>query len=119
MSEHGSNGSKYAPVPGKIPGTALNLGGIDFVAPPFNLDGMQEVMPLLKDAKDELKTAEDVLRYSARVIHISLKRNYPDLTLDELLRLIDLGNAMSVLRTVCSASGIEFKKPGEPIPASP
>lgn len=117
MSEH--NGSKYAPVPGKIPGTALNLGGRDFVAPPFNLDGVQEVMPLLNGAKDELKTAEDVLRYSARVIHISLKRNYPDLTIDDLLHVIDLGNAMLVIDTICRASGIEFKKPGEPMPASP
>ncbi len=117
MSEH--NGSKYAPVPGKIPGTALNLGGLDFIAPPFNLDGVQEVMPLLNGAKDELKTAEDVLRYSARVIHISLKRNYPDLPLDELQPLIDLGNAMRVIETICTASGIAFKTPGETMPASP
>ena len=118
MSEHGTNGSKYAPVPGKIPGTALNLGGIDFVAPPFNLDGVQEVMPLLNGAKD-LTTAEDVLKHSARIIHVSLKRNYPDLTFDELLVLIDMGNAQNVLETICTASGIEFKKPGEMMPASP
>jgi len=118
VSEH--NGSKYAPVPGKIPGTALNLGGVDFVAPPFNLDGVQEAMPMLSEARQRLagKPPEEVLRYAAGVIHISLRRNYPDLTLDELLQLIDMGNAMRVIDVICTASGIEFTK-GEPIPASP
>jgi hypothetical protein len=114
----GLNGSKYAPVPGKIPGTALNLGGVEFVAPPFNLDGVQEVMPLLEQTKG-VKAAPETLRAVAAVLHISLKRNYPDLTVDELLPLIDMGNALPSLLAVCKVSGIEFAVPGEPVPASP
>jgi len=113
-----ANGSKYAPVPGKIPGAALNLGGIDFIAAPLNLDSVQAAMALLDRLKGVDKT-EDALRGAAEVILLSLQRNNPDLTLDQLMPLIDLGNWEGALSAVCGASGIMFAKPGEPRPAGP
>ncbi len=110
------NGSRYAPVPGKIPGTELNLGGHIFVAAPFNLDGVQEAMKLLEQLK-EVKSAADSLKGAAEVLLISLRRNDPDLTVDQLLSLLDLGNWERALLTVCSASGINFAA-GESRPAS-
>ena len=110
------NGNRYAPVPGKIPGTELNLGGVIFIAAPFNLDGVQEAMTVLETLKDA-KSVKDSLRGTSQVLLISLRRNYPDLTLDELLPLIDLGNWHKALMAVCNASGLEFTS-GEPMPAS-
>jgi hypothetical protein len=112
-----TNGRKYVPIPGKIPGTELNLGGNIFVAAPFNLDGVQEAMTLLETLKDA-KTASESLRGAAAVLLISLQRNYPDLTLDELVPLIDMGNWERALLAVCGSSGIHFTA-GEPAPASP
>ena len=110
------NGNRYAPVPGKIPGTELNLGGVIFIAAPFNLDGVQEAMTLLETLKDA-KSAEDSLRGTAQVLLVSLRRNDPDLTIEQLRPLLDLGNWQKALLTVCGASGLEFKS-GEPMPVS-
>jgi hypothetical protein len=116
---NGSNG-RYAPIPGKIPGVPLNLGGVDFVAAPFNLDGVQEAMALLDKLKArESPQADETLRGTAEVLLISLRRNDPELTLDELVRLIDMGNWEAALLAVCGSSGIHFTAPGEPRPASP
>jgi hypothetical protein len=110
------NGNRYAPVPGKIPGTELNLGGVIFIAAPFNLDGVQEAMTLLESLKDA-KSVQDNLKGTAQVLLISLRRNYPDLTIDELAPLIDLGNWQKALMAVCGASGLEFQS-GERVPVS-
>ncbi len=117
MSEH--NGHNFAPVPGKIPGAALNLGGVELIAPPFNLDAVQEVMPLLVKFK-ETKTAADTLRAVAPILLLSLRRNYPEITLKQVLELVDMGNAVPALLDVCKVSGIEFaKNSGESAPTSP
>jgi hypothetical protein len=113
-----ANGSKYAPVPGKIPGTALNLGGVEFVAAPFNLDGVQEATRLLESLQGA-KTAQESLRGAAAVIAISLQRNNPDITVEDVTALLDLGNWEAALLAVCGASGIKFAALGEPRPASP
>ena len=41
------NGSKYAALPGKIPGTPLNLGGIAFIFPPLNFVQLEQYEALL------------------------------------------------------------------------
>ncbi len=92
-------------------------GGIEFIAAPFNLDGVQEAIPLLNAAKDT-KGWPETLRASAGILIISLRRNYPDLTLDELLTLLDTGNALPAILKVCELSGVNFA-PGETAPASP
>jgi hypothetical protein len=109
--------SKYAPLPGKIPGTVMNLGGHDLVLAPLNLDGTQIVEPLLEQFNTATGSKE-VATLAAKIVHVSLVRNYPDITEEEVLALLDLGNMQSAVLKVCSVSGMEFAKPGENPPTA-
>ncbi len=110
-----TNGKKYAPVPGKIPGTPLNLGGVDFVMPPLNLDqvrAFESVLPTLGKKGSLTENIDEGLP----LLHAALSRNYPDLTLDELRPLLDLGNFPAACSALVESSGFVESAPGEPRP---
>ena len=112
------NGSKYAPVPGKIPGRRINLGGVEFVMAPLNLDGVREY-PTRLTAMQAIKVDVDdpgpFFEAAADVLLLSLARNYPDLTRDELVALLDMGNVREASAALREVSGFLL---GEAAPAS-
>jgi hypothetical protein len=114
MAENG----KYAPQAGKIPGTLVNLGGVSFVMPPLNLDQVKQFQDIINNAGQKPTMAENI-EESLPVLHAALTRNYPDLTLEELRPLIDLGNFLAVSTALRNSSGLVPSKPGEPEPAAP
>lgn len=110
-----TNGHSFAPIKGKIPGKAINLGGHTLVLAPLNLDGLQQAMPLL-DALKELTKLDEIITGSAPIVLLSLERNY-DIKLDEVVLLLDAGNVTQAVAIVCGVSGLEATAPGEIAPA--
>ncbi len=119
MSEAG----RYAPRPGRIPGVVLNLGGCDLVLAPLNLDGVQAATPLL-ERFNELAKAPGIesmgplLQAAAEVLHLSLVRNYTDMTPDDVRGLLDVYNAAQAVEAMATQSGFKRATPGEIPPAS-
>lgn len=113
-----TNGHAYRPVPGKIPGRAINLGGHDFIMPPLNLDGVRVAQPLFVEFEKQEQVA-DTLAMAAKILHLALARNYPDLTEADLAGLLDTGNAVPALAALASLSGFKASPLGEARPASP
>ena len=112
-----TNGS-YKPVPGQIPGTVINLSGVTFVMPPLNLDQIREydaVIPSLGKKTGFKNNLDEALP----IIHAALSRNYPDLRVEELSALLDLGNFESTVTALVQSSGYVPAKKGEAPPASP
>ena len=112
------NGKRYAAVPGRIPGTPLNLSGVEFLMPPLNLDQVQQfeaIIPTLGQKPTLRENIEEALP----VLHAALSRNYPDLTVEELRALIDLGNFGPACEALTSSSGFVKGPAGELQPASP
>lgn len=112
--------SNYAPVPGKIPGTVINLGGHEFVMPPLNLDGCQRFGPLQAEflAMQGAGTVDLPRLYQvvAQCLHLALERNYPDLTVADIVGLLDAGTLRSALTELATVSG--FVAAGEATPAT-
>lgn len=109
------NGSKYAPLPGKIPGTALNLGGHDFIVPPLNLNQVQHFGSVFESppkADNFVQEFENALP----IIIAAMQRNYPDFTEEDARALIDVGNFRDVVEAIVDSSGLV--KAGEARPAS-
>lgn len=106
---------KYAPVPGKIPGRALNLGGVDFVVAPMNLDGLEAGLPLLARRAElaDQKDTKGMFRLAAEFIQIALSRNNPDITIDDVVGLLDMANVEPAIKTIAEASGLEMAPAGE------
>ncbi len=113
-----TNGRKYAAVPGKIPGTLLNLGGIEFVMPPLNLDQVRQFEHVLPTLGKKESLAEN-LQEALPVLHAALSRNYPDLTPEDLGPLLDLGNFPEACAAIVESSGYVQATPGESRPPAP
>ena len=111
--------SKYAPVPGKIPGRALNMGGRELVLAPLTLDQVQEFEPTMTRLADSSKPLREMLADFLPVILASLQRNYPDITLEDVRALVDVGNFKEATEAIVDISGYKRVAPGETLPAAP
>jgi hypothetical protein len=102
-------------------GTTIKMGGKEYVVPPLNLARLKKALPLL----ESLKTADlgqpgsltmDQTDTIVKVILLSLSRNYPDLTVEEVEEAVDLGNLMQVIPAIMGVSGLI--KQGETVAGS-
>lgn len=96
-----------------IPGVIIEMGGTDYTVPPLNFAAVKKVaakLPSLKDMKGGLPDNEQI-DTMVEIIHLAMKRNYPEITADELIELLDMGNVMRVIEAIMSGSG--FTQQGE------
>jgi alkylhydroperoxidase/carboxymuconolactone decarboxylase family protein YurZ len=98
-----------------IDGVRINLGGRDFVVPPLTLGALRALQPQFKELANigPLPSGEQI-DAAAEVIHRALRRNYPDVTLDEILELVDVRAFPDVLAAICGASGLTQREAGDP-----
>jgi hypothetical protein len=108
--------SKYAPVPGKIPGVPINLGGVNFVLAPLGLRLAREAAERGAKINANNPTDADMFEFGAWMIHQSLLRNYPDITAEEVMALLDSANVVEASDAIAGTSGLKRVAPGE-IPA--
>ncbi|MGH7750033.1 MAG: hypothetical protein ACREQ5_35485 [Candidatus Dormibacteria bacterium] len=99
-----TNGVSYAPEPGKIPGTALNLGGHDFIVAPLNLNQLQHFKDLLEQPVGG--SSLEAIERSLPLVVAAIQRNNPNFTMDAARELVDFGNFPAVLQAVLSSSGL-------------
>ncbi len=95
------NGPKYDGVP-------LEIGGKTYVFPPLNFRRIKKLAPLIErlqrvDPK-KIPTPEELNDF-VELIHSALSRNYPDMTVEEVEEMVDLGNLPKVVLSVMGASG--------------
>jgi hypothetical protein len=112
-----------------VDGTTMTLGGREFTLPPlslaqtrkFHLNGKLAKLPwngpqlLFATTKDD-GGAEfmEELAIVAEVVTEAVRRNHPEVTDEEMLELLDLGNLAPVLKAVLGAAGLAKQgAPGE------
>jgi hypothetical protein len=100
----------------KFPGLSVVLGTGTFVVPPLNLRSLQEFGDRLATFNGGIDAESQGMVVDA-AWH-ALRRNYPDITRDQLLDMIDLGNMQAIMEAVMDVSGLrrkaqEAEMPGE------
>lgn len=93
----------------KVKGIEVELGGEILVVPPLPLGALEQLQDRLSVFKGDIRDKDQV----ATVIdaaHSALKRNYPDLTREDVANLIDVGNMADVFEAVMDVSGIKRKE---------
>lgn len=91
----------------KFKGIQVELGNVSYVVPPLPLGALevfQDRMSTFTGGMDP-----ESIRFTIDVAHASLKRNYPDLTRDDVAELIDVGNMQEILDAVLDVSGLKRK----------
>lgn len=90
------------------PGIELKLGDRVFVVPPLSLGQLQRFQSKLTELPDTL-SLESVGLFQ-EVVYAALTRNYPDLGMDELAEVLDLGNMMEAFGAVMDVSGLKRRE---------
>ena len=82
-------------------GTALAIDGKDWYFAPLSLGSLELLLPKLQTFTDnDIGTVIDVA-------HKSLKRNYPDITREEVADMIYMDQLQDVMATVMSVTGLK------------
>lgn len=87
-----------------IKGTIVNLGGTDYEVPPLNLAALERFQDKLSRYTGGIDP--ESVKFVVEVAHAAIKRNYPEMTVDELKELIDLGNIREIFGAVMNISGL-------------
>ena len=102
-----------------IKGIVITLGDKDYVVPPLNLgtlEIMQERLEQFRGGADKESIAT-VLDAS----FAALKRNYPDITREQVAEIVGLENMIELMQAIMDISGMrrkELETQGEPQPGS-
>jgi hypothetical protein len=91
-----------------IKGIELELSGRTFVVPPLALGDLEVLQDKLKNYKSDL--SNESICTVLDVAHAALKRNYPEITRDELGSLIDIGNMPVVMMVAMDVAGLRRKE---------
>lgn len=106
-----ANPTAAAPVAGQ----PVVLGGREYTVPPLSLFHVRHFANQLKTLDLSGGMDPEKLDLITQVVHAAMKRNYPDISQDQLLELLDLGNVYRVFEAVMGVSGFEPAKAGEPV----
>lgn len=104
-----------------IPGTAIAMGGQDWTIPPLTLGQLRRLMPKVRQLTEiDAAMGETQIGVLVEIVGAALQRNYPDMTLETVENLLDLGNAGVVLNAVLTGSGLRPREnaPGEAMAVS-
>jgi hypothetical protein len=89
-------------------GCVVHFGGADWVAAPLTLGPIKRLTPVLKrlTAKDAAADPLEQLGDVVQLVHASLVRNYPGLTVGQLEDAIELSALPAVVQAVLQVSGL-------------
>jgi hypothetical protein len=98
-----------------IPGIEISMGGKDWTVPPLTLGQLRRLTPKLRlmSTIEERGLTDEHIDTTSEIVATALKRNYPEVTVGEVLELLDMGNFQTVLQAVLAGSGLKRAAPGE------
>lgn len=98
--------------PTPVQGVELVIGYVEYVVPALSLFDVRRLAPQLKTMDLTSRVNPENLLVLVDVAHSALKRNYPEITSEELEKQLDLGNMSRVFEAVMGVSGFEPAKEG-------
>lgn len=92
----------------KFPGIVKTIGGTEYIIPPISLRTLQIMQSEIEQINQSVMDAKSI-DTAITVIHSALKRNYPQITLDEVGDLVDVGSMFDLFEVVMDVSGLKRK----------
>ena len=90
----------------KFEGVAIVLAGTEYTVPALGIRDVKRLLPMVQRMKlEDGAPKEEFLDDACALIVVALRRNYPDMTDDEIIDLLDVTNLKPVLAAVLQASG--------------
>jgi hypothetical protein len=112
MTSSGNSLAPAAPVQGltiaRVKGIPLELGGVTRIVPPLSLGALEQLQDGLANFTGDIREPQQITTLIAAA-HSALRRNYPDVTREDVADWIDLENALQVMEAVMDVSGLKRK----------
>lgn len=101
-----------------IPGITLKLGGNDFVVPPLTLGALEDLQERIKTYDGSISAPSIGTVIDCALA--ALRRNYPEITRDQVRDMIDVSSMGNVMQAVMDVAGlhrraIESGEAGQPV----
>ena len=104
----------------KYDGVAVYMDGREWIVPALSLRQFREhYVNLFLDPKVTPENYHEFLIARIPVILAALQRNYPDVTEEQLLDMIDLRTFIMLMGAIQDRSGLRPAPPGEERPVAP
>jgi|GEM_PF-252490 len=106
-----------------IKGVSISLNGRDYIVPALNMEQLEECeadLELISQRADEsggFRALKERRAAMLRVIHVAVRRNYPDVSLEDVKKWVDLNNLNDVFDAVMGVSGLRKVEPEEGSPS--
>jgi len=92
----------------KVPGVKFQFsGGVELTIPPLNLGALEQLAPRLEKYRGGVSTEAIGTVIDAALT--ALKRNYPEITREEVGDLVDMDNMIEVMACIMDVSGLKRK----------
>jgi len=89
-----------------LSGVKVTMGGREYTLPPLTLGSLKRIGNKINTlSKIDSVPNEEQTDAIAQIVLASVNRNYPEITQDELLEMIDLGNLKEIFEAVLGVSG--------------
>lgn len=99
-----------------LPGETVRIGRRDYVLPALNLKGIRRAMELAPTLEGD---GVDSMMACLEVVHLALKRNYPELTIEQLEEEVDAASLATLSVAVLSMVGGSLPLPAATPGAGP
>jgi hypothetical protein len=97
-------------MPELIPGIEFSFGGGRvYTLPPLSLGALERLQGKLAGLSSANATDPESIKTVVDAAHAALKRNYPDLTRDDVAELVDIANMHEVISCVMDVAGMRRK----------
>jgi hypothetical protein len=97
-----------------IDGVVIRMGGRDWIVPPLTFRQLRRLQPKLEGLA-RIRLGGDMslehVTTLCEIVQAALARNYPELSLDDIEDLLDLGNARAVVTAILTGSGLATGEP--------
>lgn len=88
-------------------GVDVTLGKYTYVAPPLTLRALRMMLPKVENLSKSAVPTTDDFNTISELVHVTLKRNYPDLKIEDVEDGLDMKNIFQVMSSIMTASGLE------------
>jgi hypothetical protein len=92
----------------RVKGMPIELSGEIKVIPPLSLGALEHLLPRINEFKGDASNLDDI-KVVADCAWAALKRNYPEMTREEVAEAIGLENFLDVMTAIMDVSGLKRK----------
>lgn len=90
-----------------IDGVVIRMGGRDWTVPPLTFKQLRRLQPQLERlARIGAAATPEQIASVSDIVQTALSRNYPDVTVEDVEDMLDLGNAARVIGAILTGSGL-------------